>query len=280
MLSLLREYITVPLKKNTFLLNVVTQYLYCMGYVSYRVHQLLRKPYFGFYLFSNQDNFRGRQNVIIETAKTLLFKKEQINILEIGVYCGQTTVALGSLFKYNDKKFIIEAVDPWDNITKGSDYYNNDFYHSYFYKNLKNRKVEDLFDRNIELTNLSKYIKKNKCFSKDFFLQNKKKFDLIIIDASHFFQDVFLDILESKKILNDNGIIIFDDYELEGSKISEAELIRIQNDDVSFFQGKIQFHPGVTLAIKKHFNFDLSVRNGLGIVTLKGREFRDYFGKN
>ena len=104
----------------------------------------------------------------------MLFKKEQINILEIEVYCGQTTVALGSLFKHKDKKFILETVDQWDNIVKGSDYYNNDFYHSYFYKNLKNQKVEDLFDRNIEFANLSIFIKKNKCFFKSFFYKITK----------------------------------------------------------------------------------------------------------
>jgi hypothetical protein len=44
------------------------------------------------------------------------------------------------------------------------------------------------------------------------FIDDKKQFDLIYIDGSHYRDDVFTDALLSWKLLRVNGIIIFDDY--------------------------------------------------------------------
>ena len=69
--------------------------------------------------------------------------------------------------------------------------------------------------------NTSKFKKKlniKKCTSKKFFLKNKKVFDLIYVDGSHKFLDVLNDSRSAFKILNKNGIIIFDDF-LWGDKI-------------------------------------------------------------
>lgn len=83
--------------------------------------------------------------------------------------------------------------------------------------------------------------------------------------------------MESKKILKEGGIIIIDDYELDVSKISFEELYKLKNIDTDFFTKNIQFHPGVTLAVKENFNFKLSEKNGLGVVTLKNDQFEDFF---
>ena len=276
MLTLLRNFIVIPLKKNLFILNFVTRLLYSFGFISYKFHQLFKKPYFGFYLFSNQENFRGRQKIISQVLKSQLVK-EDISILEIGVYCGQTTVNIGSCFKSHKKKFTIEVVDLWDKVETDNNDHINNFFFRYRYKNLKNNNVESLFDENINFSKLDEFIKKNKCDSKSFFLKNNKKFDVIIIDASHYYEDVKLDLMESKKILKEGGIIIIDDYELDVSKISFEELYKLKNIDTDFFTKNIQFHPGVTLAVKENFNFKLSEKNGLGVVTLKNDQFEDFF---
>ena len=54
--------------------------------------------------------------------------------------------------------------------------------------------------------------------SEDFFIKNKKKFDIIYIDGSHHANDVFNDCIESWKILNKNGVIIIDDNFWQGYK--------------------------------------------------------------
>ena len=54
MLQLLRHYLVIPLKKNLLILNLVTKILFVFGFISYKFHELFRKPYFGFYLFDSQ----------------------------------------------------------------------------------------------------------------------------------------------------------------------------------------------------------------------------------
>ena len=73
-----------------------------------------------------------------------------------------------------------------------------------FHKSWKN------FDKNINPF-LNRVIK-NKKSSKKFFLKNKKKYNIIYIDGSHYYKDVFRDAINAKKFLDKDGIIIFDDY--------------------------------------------------------------------
>jgi predicted O-methyltransferase YrrM len=42
-------------------------------------------------------------------------------------------------------------------------------------------------------------------------IERELKFDLIYIDGSHLFEDVFIDFFYSNKLLNDRGLLIFDD---------------------------------------------------------------------
>ncbi len=49
------------------------------------------------------------------------------------------------------------------------------------------------------------------CIALPNLMQNKKKFDFIYVDGSHIFEDVFVDFYYSSRLLNENGIILFDD---------------------------------------------------------------------
>lgn len=111
-----------------------------------------------------------------------------------------------------------------------------------------------------------------------FFKNNKQNFDLIIVDASHKFKDVFNDIKSSIKFLNNNGIIIGDDYELEAKNISLKSLEIAKNLDLKYNNKyKLMYHPGVTLAVKYIFN-NLKTRNGLFAVQyIKDKKFIDLF---
>ena len=68
-----------------------------------------------------------------------------------------------------------------------------------------------------------------------FFLENENKFDLIYIDGSHTKTQVLQDLMNSWKILNNNGIIICDDlfYGNIYQKINKDIPIEAIND---FFQ--------------------------------------------
>jgi Methyltransferase domain len=69
------------------------------------------------------------------------------------------------------------------------------------------------FDKNLRKFSgrYDKIIAPSWCALADMILE-KKKFDLIYIDGSHYRDDVLLDAFMSWKLLNENGVIIFDDY--------------------------------------------------------------------
>tara|TARA_Y100001958_G_C21227949_1_gene553405 strand:+ start:1240 stop:2013 length:774 start_codon:yes stop_codon:yes gene_type:complete len=56
--------------------------------------------------------------------------------------------------------------------------------------------------------------------SRNFFLKNRDKFDLIYVDGSHAYKDVLDDAQESFANLNQYGIIIFDDFLWEHQKVT------------------------------------------------------------
>lgn len=47
--------------------------------------------------------------------------------------------------------------------------------------------------------------------SKDFWKQNQQSYDLIFLDGSHNYEDIYLDLFEAWKVIKDNGRLIIDD---------------------------------------------------------------------
>ena len=118
--------------------------------------------------------------------------KKDFKYLEIGAFEGNSF-----LFVTKELKPTISyAVDPWldsnDEIAENMTL------------------IEKNFDYN--LSDINSNFKKIKKKSDKFFFENNEHFDVIYIDGSHNYPDVFLDANNSWKILNKNGILIFDDY--------------------------------------------------------------------
>ena len=132
-------------------------------------------------------------------------------ILEVGVHKGEfSNELLKSLYP---KKLVL--VDPWiafqDTIYKNSWYGNS---------NHSNQQIQDKLYYETKKS-FSKEIQENKVeilreTSDNFFLINKYKFDLIYIDGNHLYEFVRRDIDNSLNVLNENGIIVLDDYNLTG----------------------------------------------------------------
>ncbi len=117
--------------------------------------------------------------------------KNNFNYLEIGSYEGNSAMFVAKNFP-NCK---ILCVDNW---VSTEDYYGQDF-------NI----VESNFDQNIkEFDNIIKI----KNSSDNFFLGNNYNFDVIYIDGYHKDNQVLRDCENSWKILNNDGIMICDDY--------------------------------------------------------------------
>ena len=112
--------------------------------------------------------------------------------LEIGSFEGNSAMFVAKNFP-NAR---IHCIDNWI----GTDEY---------HKDLKFSNVEKNFDFNMsEFDNYKKY----KLSSDEFFKINNNSFDVIYIDGYHQADQVLKDFINSWEVLNDQGIIIFDDY--------------------------------------------------------------------
>ena len=118
---------------------------------------------------------------------------KNFNYLEIGTYEGCSAIYVANRFKTNK----IFCVDIWERVKEE---YN---------EGINFNDIEKNFDKNSkDYLNISK-IKK---YSDDFFLSNDLLFDVIYVDGHHLAEQVYKDAVNSWKVLNSEGLIIFDDY--------------------------------------------------------------------
>jgi len=116
------------------------------------------------------------------------------NILEIGSYEGRSAIFFLKKFPNSN----IRCIDTWS----GSDEHNkSDF-----------AKIEKNFDLNTSQFLNNNRLHKYKMTSNDFFQSNNNKFDFIYVDGDHSAEQVYLDIINSWKVLNKGGYLLLDDY--------------------------------------------------------------------
>lgn len=166
----------------------------------------------------------------------LAFKKFDLdliknNILEIGTYEGNSAI----FFLQNLRKSSINCVDSWSDLyTAGN----------------KNRELSfNTIKKNFDI-NIMPYKDRvviHHSLSNKFFAKNKLKYDLIYVDGSHTYDDVLYDGSNSVKLLNNNGLIIFDDVFKPG--VFEAIIKIYENNNL-----KIEFiyHQAIFRYIQKN----------------------------
>jgi predicted O-methyltransferase YrrM len=129
---------------------------------------------------------------------------KEFSYLEIGSYEGLS--ALNILSNYPNAK--VTTVDLWDKSNINSESLEVNF-----------EKVEQRFDENLKGYKFTK-IKKDSVVALRELLQKDMLFDVIYIDGSHNGEDILSDAIESYKLLNIDGIIIFDDVVNANENIS------------------------------------------------------------
>ena len=117
---------------------------------------------------------------------------KDFSYLEIGSWEG--TSALYILKNFNPKSVV--CVDIWDLYDDDYKYEQSERFKNFKF-NLKEYEQKFSFYKNT---------------SDNFFKNNKKKFNLIYIDGSHEAQQVYRDLRNSWNCLEDDGVIICDDY--------------------------------------------------------------------
>ena len=128
----------------------------------------------------------------IDVWKKFLSPLKEIKYLEIGSFEGRSAVFVGELENVKE----ITCIDSFE----GSDEH-NDVNFDLVYKNC----LENLNKLNTPFNLI-------KDTSHTFFQNNNKKFNVIYIDGSHFYDDVKKDFSNSMSCLKDGGILICDDF--------------------------------------------------------------------
>jgi len=141
----------------------------------------------------------GWKNWDIHLSK---FVNKKINCLDIGSFKGDSTCWMLNNICQNPYSRVY-SVDTWE----GSPEYNSE---------VKFDKIEKEFDENVLKTGNSEKNVKMKMTSMNALIKLKQEnliiFDFIFIDASHEAKNVLTDAILSWEILNEEGILIFDDY--------------------------------------------------------------------
>jgi hypothetical protein len=128
------------------------------------------------------------------------FVGKKINCLELGSYKGDATSWMLTNLCTNPLSKVY-SVDAWEGSPE--------------YINVEFSEIEKIFDENVKKTGRSNQNVKMKMYTDKALIILKEDniyFDFIFIDASHEAKDVLKDAILSWDILNENGILIFDDY--------------------------------------------------------------------
>lgn len=216
----------VPLLKSNklkFILKIISSqhYFEFNAHLNKEIKKSKKK-----YQFSYNDWFKHNVNI----WRNYLTELKEIKYLEIGTFEGRSAVFIGELPNIKE----ITCVDTF----KGSDEHNNIDFETVYKNCLEN------------LNNLSIPHNLIKDKSDNFFKNNNKKFNVIYIDGSHFYDDVKKDFLNSFKCLEDGGILICDDFywffykKIDQNPISaiiESYEILKKNLDILFVHHQIIF---------------------------------------
>jgi hypothetical protein len=181
----------VKTNKLIFILNIIKS----AHFVKFQTDISNEQEYFNKkYLFNYNDWFSSNFNIWKKFLKHL----EKIKYLEIGTFEGRSAIFVGELKNIKE----ITCVDNFkgnDEPGLKSDHKNFDF--DSVYKNCL---------QNLKKTNIPFNLIKDK--SDNFFSNNNEKFNVIYIAASHYYEDVKNDFVNSKNCLEKNGILICDDF--------------------------------------------------------------------
>ena len=112
--------------------------------------------------------------------------------------------------------------------------------------------VEKRFDKNLSEFSFSK-IKSDSVISMRQLAKENKKFDIIYIDGSHNGEDILSDAIEAFKLLNLNGIIIFDDIANTNQEISKQSFEGF-NSFIKFYNNEIKLLYLSKIAVIKKIN--------------------------
>ena len=156
-----------------------------------------------FFLIKSKSSFKICLNFLISKFKNILDKKKIVSSKrkhQSFIKTKKITKDYFSSHAFNFLNYLKNLKSDFDYLEKQTNEYAD---HKNYYS------VEKNFDLNIkDYKNVSKI----KMSSDDFFLQNRKNFDIVYIDGYHYGPQVLKDCKNAWKYLKNNGYLVCDDY--------------------------------------------------------------------
>lgn len=193
----------------------------------------------------------GRYDVISGILGTLSHRGH-LDVLEIGSWIGRSALTWAKSLETYRCTGSITCVDPWRSYIGIADFMKGSVYSSMNYM-LTSGLAYALFLHN------TKFIDHRIEFSHHVGTLTEAKpklsqYDIIYIDASHYYKDVMSDLRESHSLLREGGIICGDDLERQLHEVDEAWVRENQRTDFATDPTSgFLLHPGVTAAVADTF---------------------------
>ena len=231
---------------------------------------LKARPYLGIADALQGVHAPERQVFMSAVVDLLKDKRNHLKILEIGTYAGSSALtwfnAVENLFPGNSS---LLCVDAWEKSSASQ-------YGEHAEKALKSNRVYEAFLHNMELAPESIKIDHIRALSEDA-LPNLEdaSFDIIYIDGCHYYREALSDILESKRLISNGGVICGDDLELNYDEIDTG--FAAANKKTNYVKDPktgIRYHPGVTLAVNECFGA-VSQFRGFWAMQKSGKKFEE-----
>ena len=231
---------------------------------------LKARPYLGIADALQGAHAPERQVFMSAVVDLLKDKRNHLKILEIGTYAGSSALtwfnAVENLFPGNSS---LLCVDAWEKSSASQ-------YGEHAEKALKSNRVYEAFLHNMELAPESIKIDHIRALSEDA-LPNLEdaSFDIIYIDGCHYYREALSDILESKRLISNGGVICGDDLELNYDEIDTG--FAAANKKTNYVKDPktgIRYHPGVTLAVNECFGA-VSQFRGFWAMQKSGKKFEE-----
>lgn len=207
-------------------------------------------------------------------------KKKYLNVLEIGSYCGCSSVVISECIKHFFGDGMLYCVDPWKP------------YHDvvipekgvipmetgvFMDTALDAGLVQEIFRYNIEISGFKDRTVQMIGNTRQLLpIIGDKTFDVIYIDGSHAYEDVKFDIQQAKRLIKEDGLICGDDFEVIWDLVRENDVP--MNGSCAIYND-LSYHPGVSRAIDEELGLRGSydgfwcVQNGKEYDLKKGQLF-------
>jgi predicted O-methyltransferase YrrM len=197
-----------------------------------------------------------------------------VNILEVGSWAGASTITWAKAIKDLDLAGSVHCVDIWE------PYFDLKANTAEIYEKMNRAanhgEIFSEFQRNIATAGVEDIVTFTKGYSQEVLPGlAQHSYQIVFLDASHLYADIYNDIIQAKKLVADDGILCGDDFELPVTVVDHDIHRQALSNNVDFTKDPlsgVSYHPGVSQAIADTFGA-VSAWDGLWAVQRRGPAF-------